>query len=106
MVKVFGLDGFFARSWESFSPGNGEAESRTKELAEKWRAQAAAIANSLIEISSWDGEWYLRGFFDNGAPLGSHANQEARIDLRFLSPGPSSQGSPQPIGRGKPHGVG
>jgi cyclic beta-1,2-glucan synthetase len=33
-----------------------------------------------MEHSGWDGEWYLRGFFDNGAPLGSHANQEARID--------------------------
>ena len=26
-----------------------------------------------VERSGWDGEWYLRGFFDNGTPLGSHA---------------------------------
>ena len=32
------------------------------------------------EATCWDGDWYLRGFFDNGAPLGSHANTEARID--------------------------
>ncbi len=49
------------------------------ELAAKWRAQSRMVANA-IEQSSWDGEWYLRGFFDNGAPLGCHVNEEARID--------------------------
>jgi cyclic beta-1,2-glucan synthetase len=44
-----------------------------------WREQATQLAEAL-ERSSWDGEWYLRGFFDNGSPLGSHANPEARID--------------------------
>jgi cellobiose phosphorylase len=48
-------------------------------LAATWRERAAAMA-SAVERSCWDGEWYLRGFFDNGAPLGAHANQEARID--------------------------
>ena len=33
-----------------------------------------------MEASCWDGEWYLRGFFDDGSPLGSHHNTEARID--------------------------
>ncbi|MBD3337014.1 MAG: glycosyl transferase [Candidatus Eisenbacteria bacterium] len=33
-----------------------------------------------LNASAWDGEWYLRGFFDNGAPLGSHRNEECRID--------------------------
>ncbi len=33
-----------------------------------------------VERSAWDGEWYLRGFFDDGAPLGSSANEEATID--------------------------
>jgi cyclic beta-1,2-glucan synthetase len=48
-------------------------------LAAKWRATASRIANS-VEQSSWDGEWYLRAFFDNGVPLGSHANEECKID--------------------------
>jgi cyclic beta-1,2-glucan synthetase len=48
-------------------------------LSAKWRAWATQIAKAL-EQSSWDGEWYLRGFFDNGAPLGSQANFEAKID--------------------------
>jgi cyclic beta-1,2-glucan synthetase len=33
-----------------------------------------------IERSAWDGEWYLRATFDDGSPLGSKANTEARID--------------------------
>ncbi|MES3001070.1 MAG: glucoamylase family protein [Pseudomonadota bacterium] len=30
---------------------------------------------------AWDGEWFRRAFFDNGAPLGSKDNEECRIDL-------------------------
>ncbi|MDD2900039.1 MAG: glucoamylase family protein [Desulfuromonadaceae bacterium] len=33
-----------------------------------------------VEQAGWDGEWYLRGTFDDGSPLGSAANAEARID--------------------------
>ncbi len=33
-----------------------------------------------VEQAGWDGEWYLRGTFDDGSPLGSSANREARID--------------------------
>ncbi len=33
-----------------------------------------------IEKNAWDGEWYRRAYFDDGAPLGSHDNQECRID--------------------------
>ncbi|WP_246167075.1 GH36-type glycosyl hydrolase domain-containing protein [Oryzomonas japonica] len=32
------------------------------------------------EQAGWDGEWYLRGTFDDGSSLGSAANREARID--------------------------
>lgn len=34
-----------------------------------------------IERSAWDGQWYLRAFFDDGTPLGSAASPECRIDL-------------------------
>jgi cyclic beta-1,2-glucan synthetase len=43
------------------------------------RERAAQLAAALDGFC-WDGEWYLRGFFDNGAPLGSHTSQEAKID--------------------------
>ena len=33
-----------------------------------------------VEQSGVDGEWYLRASFDDGTPLGSSANAEARID--------------------------
>jgi cellobiose phosphorylase len=33
-----------------------------------------------IEENAWDGEWYLRAFFDDGSPLGSAGNEECRID--------------------------
>ncbi|WP_084813680.1 GH36-type glycosyl hydrolase domain-containing protein [Desulfogranum japonicum] len=33
-----------------------------------------------IEKKGWDGNWYLRATFDDGSPLGSHLNREARID--------------------------
>lgn len=33
-----------------------------------------------IEQFAWDGEWYIRATFDDGTPLGSAANVEARID--------------------------
>ncbi len=33
-----------------------------------------------MEQSAWDGDWYRRGYFDDGTPLGSAANAECRID--------------------------
>jgi cyclic beta-1,2-glucan synthetase len=33
----------------------------------------------MLELA-WDGEWYLRGYFDDGTPLGSARNGECRID--------------------------
>ncbi len=44
-----------------------------------WRRQANAL-KAALEQSGWDGDWYLRAYFDNGSPLGSHLNEEARID--------------------------
>jgi cyclic beta-1,2-glucan synthetase len=33
-----------------------------------------------LEKEGWDGHWYRRGFFDDGAALGSATNVECRID--------------------------
>jgi cyclic beta-1,2-glucan synthetase len=46
---------------------------------ERWRAHAATLRTQL-EQSGWDGDWYRRGYFDDGTPLGSAANAECRID--------------------------
>jgi cyclic beta-1,2-glucan synthetase len=48
-------------------------------LAQQWTRQRRDLT-SRVESVAWDGEWYLRGFFDDGTPLGSSANTEARID--------------------------
>ena len=93
------LGWFLCAVLESFSRVM-EKRKPALDLPVKWRAQAAALASS-IEHSGWDGEWYLRGFFDNGAPLGSHANQEARIDSLPQSWAVISQ-APQPTGRDRP----
>ncbi|MFZ3139721.1 GH36-type glycosyl hydrolase domain-containing protein [Polaromonas sp.] len=36
---------------------------------------------AALHDAGWDGAWFRRAFFDNGAPLGSDANAEGRIDL-------------------------
>lgn len=46
--------------------------------AKTWRAHAAALQTALE--TAWDGEWYLRAYYDDGTPLGSHADAECRID--------------------------
>ena len=38
-------------------------------------AQLAQAANA-----AWDGDWYLRGYYADGSPLGSRKNAECRID--------------------------
>lgn len=43
------------------------------------RDQADKLQKNL-QAHSWDGEWYLRGFFDSGEPLGSHLSKECQID--------------------------
>ncbi len=33
-----------------------------------------------LDAHAWDGKWYLRGFYDDGTPLGSAESLECRID--------------------------
>ena len=47
--------------------------------AQHRQADAARLA-SAIEANCWDGAWYVRGYFDDGTPLGSRAGSEAKID--------------------------
>ncbi len=48
--------------------------------AAKWRAHTQALDAALNE-QAWDGDWYRRGWFDDGTPLGSVMNEECRIDF-------------------------
>jgi cellobiose phosphorylase len=48
-------------------------------FAERAESEAAAVRQSA-ELHGWDGDWYLRAFFDGGEPLGSAGSPECRID--------------------------
>jgi cyclic beta-1,2-glucan synthetase len=50
-----------------------------QELAQEYR-QRAAVLHRAIEASAWDGNWYLRAWYDDGTPLGSYQNRECQID--------------------------
>ncbi len=48
--------------------------------ADKWLNARAGWIEAL-HTHGWDGEWFRRAFFDNGAALGSSSNDECKIDL-------------------------
>ncbi len=47
--------------------------------AARWQGHAAGLARAL-ESQAWDGDWYMRGWYDDGAPLGAAASEACRID--------------------------
>jgi len=49
------------------------------DIADLCHQQAATLKQNLHD-HAWDGEWYLRGYFDSGETLGSHLNNECQID--------------------------
>ena len=61
----------FARLIEDLPPG--------APLAIDWLSRADGLLKTM-ERECWDGQWYVRGFFDNGSVLGSKSNSEATID--------------------------
>ena len=60
---------------------NNQAQNSNSKLLtpEAYEAQARQLADT-IEAQAWDGQWYRRAYFDDGTPLGSAQNEEARID--------------------------
>ncbi|MFC5581414.1 GH36-type glycosyl hydrolase domain-containing protein [Rhodanobacter terrae] len=56
-----------------FAQARGEDE-----RAQRWRDYAVDLRAALER--AWDGQWYRRGYYDDGTPLGSHKNDECRID--------------------------
>jgi cyclic beta-1,2-glucan synthetase len=54
------------------SRGDGSTHDEFSRIAERYHA---AIANQ-----AWDGEWYVRAYYDDGYPLGSSRSDEAKID--------------------------
>jgi cyclic beta-1,2-glucan synthetase len=69
--------GFFLHSvLTSFIPLCQARKDRAR--TDRYRSEARRISRSL-ELA-WDGEWYRRGYYDDGTPLGSAQNDECRID--------------------------
>lgn len=62
------------KTFSTFAKARGE-----KDRASSWSEHATAIQAS-IEREAWDGDWYRRGWFDNGAMLGSSQSDECQID--------------------------
>src|SRR5262249_46789276 len=60
--------------WVPIAEARGEAA-----RARAWRQHQQALGKAL-ESAGWDGDWYRRAYFDDGAPLGSVENAECRID--------------------------
>ncbi len=49
-----------------------------RDQAEAFGERAQELQRS-VEESAWDGEWYTRATYDDGAPLGSSENKECQI---------------------------
>jgi cyclic beta-1,2-glucan synthetase len=47
-------------------------------LADRYRGEATRLRTMLEQ--AWDGEWYRRGYYDDGTPLGSMHSAEGKID--------------------------
>jgi cyclic beta-1,2-glucan synthetase len=71
------LGWFLHATLAAFAPLAETRDERAR--AAHWRAHAATLQNAL-EQNGWDGEWYRRGYFDDGTPLGSSTSAECRID--------------------------
>jgi cyclic beta-1,2-glucan synthetase len=50
-----------------------------REFIDKCSEQARLLFDNINE-QAWDGDWYRRGYFDDGSPLGSIKNDECKID--------------------------
>jgi cyclic beta-1,2-glucan synthetase len=50
-----------------------------EEQANDLRQRAGQLQKAL-EASAWDGQWYIRAFFDDGTALGSAERRECQID--------------------------
>jgi cyclic beta-1,2-glucan synthetase len=71
------LGWFLAKTLRDFSvlcDARGEPARKLEYL------QTASRLCAQIDIHGWDGQWYLRAFFDDGFKVGSSQNTECRID--------------------------
>ena len=70
------LSWFLIATINQFAPLAGEL---APERTARWQVHSVELAEAL-EQNAWDGEWYRRGYYDDGTPLGSSTSDECRID--------------------------
>ncbi len=70
--------GFFL--YDVLTRFGGVAHARGDLLVAERYVQAASTLRDNLDQHAWDGQWYRRAWFDNGAPLGSTQSDECRID--------------------------
>ncbi|MFJ6329709.1 GH36-type glycosyl hydrolase domain-containing protein [Rhizobium sp. NPDC092011] len=58
--------------------GYAEARGDTQRVS-RWSEHLNKLKEAL-ETAGWDGDYYRRGYYDNGAPLGSSQSDQAKID--------------------------
>ncbi len=63
-------------AFEPLALARGDAD-----RVDAWRRYASGLRKVLESDVAWDGDWYRRGYYDNGAPLGSHESDECKIDV-------------------------
>ncbi len=62
--------------WLPFVEARGDGD-----RARRYRDYREHLLRRLnADSGGWDGAWYRRAYYDNGAPLGSHQNDECQID--------------------------
>ena len=69
---------FYIMTAKAFLPlcrqrGDGETAGMLEQLIKD--------LTDAVETAAWDGEWYLRAFYDDGTPMGAKGNKTCQIDL-------------------------
>lgn len=70
---------FALHAWAEVAERRGERAS-----ARRWRKEAARLRTTINRLA-WDGQWYARGFKDDGAPFGVRACRAGRIFINAQS---------------------
>lgn len=68
---------FLAYLSTEFAPLAGKKEGQDRE---KYYQELSTKLKKKLDDECWDGEWYLRAYWDSGEKLGSKENDECRID--------------------------
>ncbi|OAP49182.1 protein ndvB [Sinorhizobium americanum] len=71
------LGWFLAGALRAFLPHARERKDEARMA--RWETHLEIVKRSLEE-AGWDGDYYRRGYYDDGTPLGSAENNECRID--------------------------